>query len=211
MSILMNTPTSISLKHDDLKFLAPENLFLQHQGILAKIELKYYIETDERGEEIEITLPHLCLFSKIDHILHYSKNNFKTKHYIWHARYEKINNKIVTREEYLNVIRYIVTFMAPKDQKFIEYLLQDALNKKYISINDYNKIDDNIVEYILLNSQECNDFLSILPNLHFFSSIIDDIIDIIKTNDDIDFLQYDNFQSLKEKFITSFEQIKLKT
>lgn len=208
MAILLETPTSLSLAHDDLTFLAANNRFIQNQAITTKIELKYYIEVEERGEGIEVSLPHLCLFSKNKHILYYSKN-FEKKRYVWHSLYEKINNKNVTRKEYLDVIRYINLFMAPPDRILVENLLQEILNKKEITVYDYNTIDDHILEIILLNFQECNDFLSILPNLYFFSSILNDIIKTIESSD-LDFLQYENFQLLKQQFKTTFDNIKLK-
>ena len=202
MTVVMETPTSLCLSHNDLSFFSPENSFIRNQRGTAKIELKYYLEIEKTGSEILLTLPHFCSFSGINHILSVKRDGITLRKYQKPFNYKDINN-------YTFLLEYILNFMPPEDYCLVDYLLQEILQKKEISFEDYNTIDDDIVETILLNSQECTDFLSILPNLHCFSHLFDDIINTIET-DSVDYFLCEHFQSLKKFFHESFNNIKLK-
>lgn len=209
MAVVMETPTSLCLSHNDLSFFSPNNSFIRNQRGTAKIELKHYLEIEEEGSDILLTVPHLCSFSGIDHILSVKRDGITLRKYQQPFNYKDINNSNITQKDYAFLLEYILNFMPPEDYCLVDYLLQEILQKKEISFEDYNTIDDDIVETILLNSQECTDFLSILPNLHCFSHLFDDIINTIET-DSVDYFLCEHFQSLKKVFHESFNNIKLK-
>ena len=196
MTVVMETPTSLCLSHNDLSFFSPENSFIRNQRGTAKIELKYYLEIEKTG-------------SGINHILSVKRDGITLRKYQKPFNYKDINNSNITQKDYTFLLEYILNFMPPEDYCLVDYLLQEILQKKEISFEDYNTIDDDIVETILLNSQECTDFLSILPNLHCFSHLFDDIINTIET-DSVDYFLCEHFQSLKKFFHESFNNIKLK-
>ena len=123
MTVVMETPTSLCLSHNDLSFFSPENSFIRNQRGAAKIELKYYLEIEKTGSEILLTLPHFCSFSGINHILSVKRDGITLRKYQKPFNYKDINNSNITQKDYTFLLEYILNFMPPEDYIQVEYYL----------------------------------------------------------------------------------------
>ncbi len=120
----------------------------------------------------------------------------------------RVEESLLTRKDYKTGLSFILKWMSSKEKNVISDILKDYIDRDAISDNDWKKVDDEIFECFLLSSNELNDFIKMLPNLHKLSLELEKSKSKFNIQED-SLIPMDNFQSVIQEFVYGFSNVKL--
>ena len=120
----------------------------------------------------------------------------------------RVEESLLTRKEYKTGLSFILKWMSSKEKDIISDILKDYIDQNTLSDNDWKNVDDEIFECFLLSSNELNDFIKILPNLHKLSIELEKAKSKFNIQEN-DLIPMDNFQSVVQEFVHGFSNVKL--
>ena len=120
----------------------------------------------------------------------------------------RAEESLLTRKEYRAGLSFILKWMSLKEKRVLSDIFKDYIGQEALSDNDWKRVGDEIFECFLFSSNELNDFIKMLPNLHKLSLELEKTKSKFNIQED-NLISMSNFQSVIQEFIHGFSSVNL--